>query len=193
MSYRVYTTKGIVLKKKNSGEQNSFLYILTKDLGLIIASARSTRSSKSKLKGLIEEFSHGDFSFVKGKNGWHLTNVSENGNFFFQAPNHSRKTLAQMAAVLLKMIQGEEPHKEVYSTVVESFKFLTEVTKDHIHIVEVLSVLRIMYELGYVRDDNEVTDFLKNDDYSSEILQQGQDNKIKIVALINRALKESQL
>jgi recombinational DNA repair protein (RecF pathway) len=49
MSYHIYNTDGIVLKRVNFGESNALFYILTADLGLIISSAQAVRSHLSKL------------------------------------------------------------------------------------------------------------------------------------------------
>lgn len=193
MSYRVYTTKGIVLKKKTSGEQNSALYILTKDLGLIIASARSTRSSKSKLRGLIEDFSYGDFSLVKGKNGWHLTNVSQEGNYFFEAEAHSRKTIAQVSSIITKMIQGEAIQPDIFECVSSGYKFLCKCKKDEVYLSEILIVLRAMSLLGYVEGSESVDIFTSNNAFDESLLQEVSTNKIKIVGIINKAIKVSQL
>ncbi len=193
MSYRVYTTRGIVLKKKNSGEQNSFLYLLTEDLGLIIASARSTRSFRSKLKGLIEEFSYGDFSLVKGKNGWRLTNVSQEGNFFFEGEDHSKKTIAQISSVIIKMIQGEVEQSDIYNCVHRAFKFLTKCETVNTQLVEIVSVLRIMSLLGYVESGNRVTNLVSGCEIDQNLLNLVSENKIKLVGIINKAIKESHL
>jgi recombinational DNA repair protein (RecF pathway) len=69
MSYHVYTTEGIILKRTPFGEANILLHIFTKDLGLIIASARSARLSVSKLRTALQEGSFVIISCVKGKGG----------------------------------------------------------------------------------------------------------------------------
>lgn len=193
MSYRIYTTKGIVLKKKSSGEQNSLLYILTKDLGLVIASARSTRSAKSKLKGLMEEYSYGDFSLVKGKNGWQLTNVSNAGNFFFEANEYSRKTLAQVSSVLVKMIQGEVEQSDIYETVLNSFSYLSNTEKESVHSVEIVTVLRVMNFLGYVETTDEIKNLTSQLNLDDSLIEYVSRNKIRLVGIINKAIKASQL
>lgn len=193
MSYRIYTTKGIVLKKKSSGEQNSLLYILTKDLGLIIVSARSTRSAKSKLKGLMEEYSYGEFSLVKGKNGWQLTNVSNVGNFFFEAKEYSRKTLAQISSVLVKMIQGEVEQSDIYETVLNSFAYLSNTEKENVHSVEIVTVLRVMNFLGYVETTDEIKKLTSQLNLDDSLVEYVSRNKIGLVGIINKAIKASQL
>lgn len=193
MSYHVYTTQGIVLRKKSVGEQSVFLHLLTEDLGLIIVSVRSTRSPKSKLRGLIEEYSHGYFSLIKSKNGWKLTNVSEEGNFFFCAPEYVRKTLAQISSVLIKMIQGEEMQKNVFELVLNTFESLTVSREDEVQPIEIIAVLRIMNLLGYVEKSNLNEDLLKDHVFDEKTIKYSMENKIQMVGLINKAIKESHL
>ena len=87
MSYHIYTTDGIILKRKPFGEANVLLHILTEDLGLILASATSARSAHSKLRLALQEYSYCSASLIKAKNGWKVTNVVEKNNFYFDIDN----------------------------------------------------------------------------------------------------------
>src|SRR3954468_15203265 len=104
MSYHIYTTNGIILKRTPFGEANILLHILTEDFGLIMASARSARLSVSKLRTTLQEYSFVSVSCIKGKNGWKITNAVDKGNFYFEYPDYTHKVLAQISSVLLKMI-----------------------------------------------------------------------------------------
>ena len=194
MSYHIYTTDGIILKRATFGEANILLYILTSELGLIIASARSARLSVSKLRGALQEYSFVSVSCVKGKNGWKITNVAEKGSFYFDYPEYSHKVISQVAAVLLKMIPGEAPHKEVFRTVRSGFEFLKSVKEEDIGNFETLLVLRILAELGYVVNDSDTQIFFTDkESWNTDLLGRIGENKRRVVELINKALKESQL
>ncbi|MES2213737.1 MAG: recombination protein O N-terminal domain-containing protein [Patescibacteria group bacterium] len=194
MSYHIYTTDGIILKRTMFGEANILLYILTQDLGLIIASARSTRLAVSKLRPALQEYSDVSVSVVHGKNGWKVTNVLEKENFFFSCPEYSHRVLAQVTAVLLKMIQGEDPHPDIFHVVRTGFQFLKSVSEKDIQYFEYLFVLRILYYLGYVVSDSETEVFLKESMvWNVEILQEIIPKKGVLLHIINKALKESQL
>ncbi len=57
-----------------------------------------------------------------------------------------------------------------------------------------LIVLRIMHQLGYVVLNSETEVFLENNtEWSGEVLEKISENKIAVVGLINKALKESHL
>lgn len=194
MSYHIYTTPGIVLKRKTFGEANTLLYILTRDFGLIIASAKSTRHQKSKLRGFLEEYSEISVSLIKGKNGWKVTNASESGNLYFELPDYARKSLANVSLMLIKMIQGEAPQKEVFDLVQSGLWALRSVPEEEILDLEALIILRIMKELGYVVLSENVKSLANdNNSWDEEALSMVKKNKLEVVSLINNAIKESQL
>ncbi len=194
MSYHIYTTDGIILKRKTFGEANVLLYVLTYDLGLIIASAQGARLSSSKLRPALQEYTLNSISCVKGKNGWKITNVVEKENFFFNYPGYSHKVLSQIVFILLKMIPGESPHKEIFQIIKTGFEFLKLLPEKHISDFEALIVLRILHQLGYVENKEDTGSFLKNDEEWNElILEKVSENKRNIILTINKALKESHL
>ncbi len=194
MSYHIYTTDGIILRRVNFGEAHTLLYILTLDLGLILASARSTRLSVSKLRPALQEYSRVSVSCIKGKNGWKITNVLEKENFFFASPSYTHKVLAQVTTVLLKMIQGEEPHTETFYVVQTGFQFLSSVSENDIPSFECLIMLRILYHLGYVVSDSDTDVFLADSTlWNTTLLSQIVQKKGMLLQRINTALKESQL
>ena len=194
MSYHIYTTDGIILKRTAFGEANIFLHILTEDLGLIVAGARSARLSSSKLRSALQEYTYISVSCVKGKNGWKITNVVEKENFFFNYPNFSHKVLSQISSVLLKMIPGESPHKEIFQIVKSGFEFLKTLQEKDVLNFETLVVLRILHQLGYVESGPEINFFLKNrEEWNVSILEEVSQSRGNIIFTINKALKESQL
>jgi len=194
MSYHIYTTDGIILKRATFGEANVLLHVLTCDLGLIIASARSARLSVSKLRPALQEYAHVSISCIKGKGGWKITNVVEKGSFYFENPQYTHRVMSQVSVVLLKMIQGEVPHKEIFQTICSGFKFLKNITEKSVGEFEVLAVLRVLHELGYVVKNEDTESLLQDGEFwSTEILETVLKNKKNIVLVINKALKESQL
>ncbi len=193
MSYHIYTTDSIILKRTGSGEADISLHILTRDLGLIIASARSARLGVSKLRSGLQEYSTAKISVIKSKNGWKITNVVDTDNFFFSTSVYSRKLLAQISLVLTKMIVGEYPQKDIYELVYKSFTALDKIEKEDLPALEALTVLRVLYLLGYVEGGEVVSKFLQDSEFEKEVLDDVNMHKKEIVFVINKALKESQL
>jgi DNA repair protein RecO len=194
MSYHIYTTEGIILKRAPFGEANLLLYILTADLGLIIASARSARVSASKLRPALQEYAHVTVSCVKGKGGWKVTNVVSIENYFFETPLYAHKVLAQSVSLLIKMMPGEAIHPAVFSLVKSSFDELKNIQKENLESFEMLMVLRVMFELGYVAKNEVINNFLNNSlSWSQDTLIEISNNRSDILGIINKAIKESQL
>jgi len=194
MSYHIYTTPGVILKRRTFGESDTVLYVLTRDLGLIIASAKSTRLMVSKLRSSLQEYSLVTLSCIKGKNGWKITNVSSEKNLFFDSPEFAKKVLVQISTMLIKGIAGELPQKEIFETVESGFRLLNEIEEKYIGSFEALMVLRVMHQLGYVVLDSNTEKYLKNNtSWNIEQFEQIEQDKKNIIGLINKSLKESQL
>ena len=198
MSYHIYTTDGIILKRTPIGEANAYFHILTEDFGLIIASAQAVRKSISKLRPALQEYTLVSVSCVKGKNGWKVTNVIEKNNFFFSTQTNGQRVVAQVVSVILKMIPGEAPHPEIFQTVRTGFVRLTDGSADevenNISNIEILMVLRVLYHLGYVVSDNHTKEFLKNtEEWDDSVLNDISAQRREVITLINKALEASQL
>lgn len=191
--YHIYTTDGLILKRKNFGEGNVLLYVLTKDLGLILASAQSVRSHKSKLSSALMEYSLSTISFIHGKNGWKITNAASRQNFFFDYSPVHRELVAKISNVLIKLIAGEEKHPEIFETVLNAFDLLEGLKDEEVFSLESLIMLRILYHLGYVAKKENTDVFLENNTFNSEILEKISLQKRDVIELINKGLKESQL
>lgn len=192
MSYHIYTTEGIILKRTPFGEANVLLHVLTEDMGLILASARSARLYVSKLRPALQEYVNVSISCVKGKGGWKITNAVSKGSYYFDCPKYTHKVMSQVTFVLLQMIQGETPQKELFGIVKNSFEFLKNIKEELVSEFEVLTILRILNELGYVVKDSLTQDFL-TEEWNETILQKVKENKKEIVGVINKALRASHL
>jgi DNA repair protein RecO len=200
MSYHIYTTDGIILKRTPFGEANVLLHILTEDLGLIIASAQSARVLYSKLRSALQEYTYVSVSCVKGKNGWKVTNVIPKENFFFDSPQYVQKIVSQIATILVRMMPGEESHREVFSVVQSGFSYLknhcnlTGCPEDGISNFECLIMLRILYLLGYISNEKQTEKFLVRIlEWDESLLSEVSPAKSVLIEKINRGLKESQL
>jgi DNA repair protein RecO len=194
MSYHIYTTDGIILKRTNFGEANTLLFILTSELGLITASAQATRLSSSKLNSSLQEYSLVLVSCVKGKNGWKVTNAIGKENFYFNQPIFAQKLVSQISTILLRMMPGEEKHQEIFATVSGGFTELKNVITENISNFEILLMLRILYHLGYVDKNQQTEKFLQiSNGWQEKILAEVSLVKLDLIKLINKGLEESQL
>ena len=196
MAHHVYTTLGFVIGSLPYGEANRYIYIFTKDLGLVGASARSVRSLKSKLRYGLQEFSKSRVSLVKGKQSWRVTNAFFEKNLFdsFRHDPNKLQVSARIFLLLKRLLAGEEKNEPLYAIVADALDFLERenLTPDELKNFECILVLQVTENLGYLA----LTENLKK--YSSGALSKEIVSSItpfrgKAVREINIALRESQL
>ncbi len=170
------------------------LHILTLDLGLIIASARSVRLSVSKLRPAVQEYTNVSVSCVKGRGGWKVTNVVALQNFYFDQPEYTHKTLAQIVSLLIKMMPGESSNPALFRIVKEAFLQIKDLKKESVENFEIIVVLRVLFELGYV-DKSSIPEKYFQDklNFSEEVLSGISSDRVKLVVIINNSLKASHL
>lgn len=195
MSYRIYTTEGIILKHANFGEANLVVWVLTRDLGLIIASVQAGRTVHSKLRPAIADYSLVRLSAVRGKNGWKATNAVAERNYFFDCSNEkNRHTLAQLSSAILRLMPGESQHSEIFDLTKSGFEHLISVPEYDLPLFESLFMLRFLHLLGYVAPDIRTKNFLeKKNEWNDGILKSVVHEKKEIILTINKALESSQL
>jgi len=196
VSHHIYQTEGIVLGSFNVGESNRFLYIFTKDLGLLGASAQGVRELKSKLQFSLQDFSYSMVDLVRGKEVWRVTNAGEIHNLKSLIKNDGKKkALVNITSLLKRLCIGEGVHEGMFEDVSSGFLFLKKesFTTEELRFFEIILVLKILNYLGYWGDDERFSIFLKNKEWNKKIL--GDMSSLYSVALceVNSAIKESHL
>lgn len=196
MAYHVYTTSGMVLKGVATGEADKYFYILTEDLGLIIANAKSVRKSESKLASGLEDFAFGTFTFIKGKHSWKVTGIDPKENMYRHVKSSDSKVvLVNFLHLIRRLVNGESIHKELYAIAKGFYTALAtqKYSKERLLALESLATLRILFELGYVQSDEIYADLLRATSCSETDILLVMKHQKKILHDINNALKESQL
>ncbi len=151
--YAIHTTPGFIIESRPRGEAGKLLSIFTRDLGLVLASAQGIRLEKSKLRYHSQEYSFGEFSFVRGKEFWRLTNANElpalkSGDSLTRGVGDSlsqndqklvtfseegigsrhtatgREIISRVALLLRRLLHGEEAHSELFNEIELMARFL---------------------------------------------------------------------
>lgn len=144
MSYHIYTTRGIVLSSRPRREADRVYSILTRDLGLIYATALGVRKEQSKLRGALEPLALANVSLVKGKDHWRLTSADSLSKIEFT------KALARPLSLLEQLVQGEAKNTELYD-VVERAVLAYQVQDE---MSEIRFVAQILFHLGYLEESD---------------------------------------
>lgn len=192
-----YHTEGLVVGSVPSSEANKFIFILTRDFGLLGAHAQGIRSSHSKLRFSLQDFSHSNFSFVHGKSGWKIVGATPKTSWFTNLKHNPSKlyVCAQTVSFLRKLVRGEEKDEELFDIVSRGFSFLAEadLTYTETGTLQCLVMLRILNRLGYVGFTQEFEELLQSDAYDKHAIEILHTHQKKAVEAINKALKESHL
>ncbi len=196
--HRVFVTRGLVLRKRGVGESNTLVSILTEELGLVCASARSARKEVSKLRFGLESLTLARYSLVRGRHEWKLIGVEGISHALTQASSVRRGQIGRVTRLLLRLINGEEPVGELYDTVIEGLGYLSEV-EDLVdaEAVECVLVLRIMEHLGYLPFSPTLAPFLlrtsENGFISEAVVAQVKVERLTIIRAINESINATGL
>ncbi|MDD5318714.1 MAG: recombination protein O N-terminal domain-containing protein, partial [Candidatus Pacebacteria bacterium] len=166
MSHHIYQTDGFILKSREAKDANRFYQIFTRDLGLIGASAQGVRLLKSKLRYSLHSFAYSHLSLVRGREVWRITSAGRIENIYKdlgpETPQPERFLLVERIFSLLdRLLTGEEKNEPLFEAVLGLINFLkideAKVDKvdsalfsaDELRSIETISVMRILYFLGY--------------------------------------------
>ena len=133
MSYHIYTTRGLVLSERPVREADRIYNILTRDFGLVRATALGVRKINSKLRGSIEPVSLSNVSLVRGKEHWRLTSAE-----FIRSFKQSRPL-----SLLENLVAGEAPHPELF-----------DMAEKYLESDEITFVSQILFHLGYLKEED---------------------------------------
>lgn len=195
MSHHIYTTKAIIIKSISIGEANKYYFILTEDLGFIKATAQGVRLEKSKLKGHLQDFCQVKISLVKGKSIWRITSVETLDNTCFLYEDTKLSSVKNIFSLLLRLLHGEEKNEPLFLSIQSFLFFLSknDLSSDFIKNIETITVLRILYHLGYLKNNPDIVKFIENNIFSNEMLLYFDKYKKRAILDINQILKETHL
>lgn len=192
--HRLYVTEGIVLAKRGVGEANVLLSVITPELGLVRASARSTRVEQSKLRFGLELLTAGRFTFVRGRHEWKLVGVEDISHGYVSPEAARRRAAGRIARLLLRLIHGEDPVADLYDIVAEGLTSLVgSRTAAEAENVECVLVLRVLAQLGYVPSDSRLAPFFEDARFPDTLLASAALSRTFLIRTINDSLAASGL
>jgi DNA repair protein RecO (recombination protein O) len=142
VSYHIYTTKGLMLSARPLREADRVYSIMTRDLGLVHATALGVRKEASKLRGSLEPITLAVVSLVRGKEYWRLTSAES-----LQKAEAVPEILRPLA-LLERLVQGEAHHPELFDAIEE--EVLSDGPKDEMW--EIRFVAKMLFHLGYLKE-----------------------------------------
>ncbi len=193
--YNKHHTKGIVISSKFDSENSKYLNIFTKDFGLINVRAQSVRNNISKLRFSIQDLSFGDFSILFGKTGWRLVGASASKNLF-EVFKYEKSKLAIVVNILnlIKRLTSEDnSNQNLFDIVFNLISFLESNTEDKNTFAECSALLKILHNLGYMRNDPNLSLPINTPEINILNLDLIDKNKAYIVKIINESIKATNL
>jgi recombinational DNA repair protein (RecF pathway) len=194
MSHHIYTTPGFVVESFSNGEAGKFIYIFTRDLGMVAAVAQGIRLSQSKLRYHAQDFSFANFSLVRGKEIWRIIGAEH-----ISGGNVS-PLFVRVLKILKRLVSGEEKNEALFDIVLAAHQFLQNMDPENLggpktdeSSAEYIIMLRILHQLGYVRTMASLEPFLKDNSFDPELFSAMTLVKSAAIKEINTALKESHL
>lgn len=197
MLYHTYNTEGFVLGGFPVGEASRYVYVFTRDIGLVSVRAQNTRALSSKLRYALDDISYSSLSLVRGKHSWKLTNAAPQKNFFslFRQSELKLTLTARILSLLKTLVPGEEKNETLFSIVSEGIFFLehNEMSDEDIKNLEAVVVLRMVNILGYVGVNDSFKQFFGDHRIDTTLLNEMSQHRKSAIVAINKALKESGL
>jgi recombinational DNA repair protein (RecF pathway) len=189
MSHEIYTTKGYIISSEGKSESDKNFFILTKDLGLIRATAQGVRKIESKLRYSLQDFSFSEISFVMTKAGWRITSAS----ILESSKNVTKDEVKVKTLRLLKKLWGtDEVNENLFNEIRSAFDFIdNEIEKSEVKSIEALLVLKILSHLGYWGEDKE--DTFAESPFNKESVAKITEKREDIIKALNESLRATQL
>lgn len=197
MSHHRYQTDGLVLGHYSAGEANGLIDVFTAELGRVRAVARSVREERSKLRFSLQDFSHTQVSLVRGKEVWRVVGAESHGNFFTELAHSEEKQefLVNLTRLIRNLLAGEEENRALFTIVTDALTFVrdTELDREALANFECLTMLRVLFNLGYLAKNEHNARFLDTTEVNTNLVSLLSPMRLQMVKEINASLKESQL
>jgi len=192
--HHIYHTEGIILGSRNFGEAGKYYYIFTRDLGMITAKAEGIRKMSSKLRFVLQDFAYLKIDLVAGQNIFRVTNASKTNILenIIKKPE-TFKVFENIARLLRRLLAGVEPNVALFIDLLAGLIALEKSqSKEDLRNIEIIIVLRIINNLGYIGDNGILETFIKSP-FEEKIIFEVSKNRPIILSEINKALKETHL
>ena len=195
MAYHVYTTEGWILRGTPIGEADKYFHILTRDLGVVTARARSVRLGGSKLSPALVDFSFSILSFVKGKYSWRLVGAKSADNTYkgLESKPEKRVLWVRFLDVLRQLIHEEEKDKVPYEITKDFYDALVkrDYSSEELKSLECLAMFYLLKTLGYIEEKISYKEILSVPFFDENSIIRARVIRKELIDELNRALSAS--
>jgi len=192
--HHIYHTEGIIVESRDFGEAGKYYSIFTRDLGMVRASAQGVRKLSSKLRFILQDFSYVKIDLIRGKDFWRVASASKTNQLEQIVKNKATlEVFDNISRLLKRLLMGEDPNTPLFYDLINGLSILEKSeTEEDLRNIEVILVLRILNNLGYIQGGLKL-DALVKSPFKKELVLEVSKSRREILSQINKALKETQL
>ena len=197
MAHHTYRTEGFILGSADAGDASRYLFLFTRELGFVFAHTRSAREMRSKLRYHTQEYTLAQVALVRGRGLWRLINAIEvcNATHALRKKRDARAALARVSLLVRRLLHGEERNEYLFAALTAMLSCMSscELSERDIQRVEYITVLRVLFSLGYLEEKAAFAPFLHEPVFTGALLEIMGENEREVVVAINASLKAAQL
>lgn len=186
--YAKYYTEGFVLTSTNVGEADKMVWLYTREFGLLQARVRAVRTEASRMRYALHTSARADLGLIRGKAGWRIAGVV-GGDLL---SGQSLSTFARIAQLLLRLVHGEEQHSHLFSILCGTHETLIR-NPHRVSVVELITVARILYVLGYLSQEALTHALLSETTYDESHIEYAEAYQAPLLTSVNHALTHTHL
>ena len=192
--HHIYHTEGIILGSSNVGEAGKYYNILTRDLGMIYATAQGVRKMSSKLRFVLQDFAYLKVDLVSGKNIFRVTNALKTNTLEELTKKPANfQILVNITRLLKRLLVGVEPNEALFVDLLHGLSILEKIeNKEDLRNIEAIIVLRILNNLGYIGGGDLMQNLVKSP-FEENLIFEVSKSRTQVLSEINKALKETHL
>lgn len=139
-----YQTQGICIGRREQGEANVVVSVLTRDLGLVRARVQGVRKTGAKLASGIRTLSVSTVTLVRGKEGWRLVGALLESSQVRACSAAGREVLGRVASLIERLAHGESVDARMYDVYRMLIQEIERVSDTEYDTYEYLALLYIL-------------------------------------------------
>ncbi len=189
--YDKYTTDALILSAKDFSENDRMLALFTREFGLVWARVGAVRKESSKMRSALQNYSRAQVSLIKGKTGWRAGGaVAESDSR--EWPRESLPSYARLGLLVTRLVHGEERNDFLFESI-SAARSRLRASAEMSSIIELLSVARILFALGYISPEALKSSLFSHSSISEEDIVEAERLHDTLLSTVNESLTTTML
>lgn len=147
-----FTTKGLVIRQQNIGEQDRLVWVLTSDMGVLRAFVRGAKNIKNPKSAATGLLTYSDLSVFKGKDAYSIDEASLIEPFFDLRKDIVKMSLAQYFCELAAFVCPTEQSAQPQLSLILNALYLLSTTDKSPDLIKACVELRLSAMSGFMPD-----------------------------------------